>query len=302
MEPITPTSSERIFLLPGEMHVTLEEKFIVTLLGSCVSVCIRNKYTGAAAMNHFLQDSAPPHGRVEGIGRFGDVSIRYLVESLLVYDEDIRHYQAKIFGGGAVVEHLRFGNGIGKQNCIVAERILSEYGIHVVERDTGGETGRKIYFNTADFSVEVRSVKKEPCAEDITRVLIVDDSSLVRSILRDVINGAPDMEVCGEARDAFEARDLIVATDPDVISLDIVMPKMNGLELLAKIMRYYPKPVVIVSTLAKDGASVVAQAYRYGAVHVIDKGDLKLYQGLETAKQLYVTSIRSAATRISSNL
>ena len=80
------------------------------------------------------------------------------------------------------------------------------------------------------------------------RVLIVDDSRMIRDVLSDILREQPDIEVVGAAADAFEARDMIRTLNPDVITLDVEMPKMNGLEFLDKLMRARPTPVVMISS------------------------------------------------------
>ena len=87
-----------------------------------------------------------------------------------------------------------------------------------------------------------------------TRVLIVDDSAVVRKIFAQELARDPELEVVGAAPDPYVARDMIVAHKPDVITLDIEMPRMDGLTFLRKLMRYYPLPVVIVSSLTAAGS------------------------------------------------
>lgn len=86
------------------------------------------------------------------------------------------------------------------------------------------------------------------------KVLIVDDSALMRSMLTEVINSAPDLEVVGAAPDPIVAREMIKTYSPDVLTLDIEMPKMDGLDFLARLMRLRPMPVVMISSLTKRGS------------------------------------------------
>jgi two-component system chemotaxis response regulator CheB len=87
-----------------------------------------------------------------------------------------------------------------------------------------------------------------------TRVLIIDDSALVRSLLSEIINKQPDMEAIGAAPDPMVAREMIRAMNPDVLTLDVEMPRMDGLDFLERLMRLRPTPVVMVSTLTQRGA------------------------------------------------
>lgn len=116
-----------------------------------------------------------------------------------------------------------------------------------------------------------------------TRVLVVDDSAVVRRILSDVISAEADMEVVGTAPDPYVARDRILELQPDVVTLDIEMPRMDGLTFLGKLMHYRPVPVIIISSLGQRGSEAAIEALRKGAVDVLGKpngphsvGDLRL--------------------------
>ena len=103
------------------------------------------------------------------------------------------------------------------------------------------------------------------------RVLIVDDSAVVRNILSEGLAHDPDIEVIGTAPDPYVARDKIVKLKPDVITLDIEMPRMDGLTFLRKLMRHFPLPVIIVSSLGAKGGDVALEALDSGAIEVMSK-------------------------------
>ena len=103
------------------------------------------------------------------------------------------------------------------------------------------------------------------------RTLIVDDSATMRSLIAAALRADPDLEVVGQAGDPLEAREAIKALNPDVITLDIEMPNMNGLDFLEKIMRLRPTPVIMVSTLTKAGAAATLTALEFGAVDCVAK-------------------------------
>jgi two-component system chemotaxis response regulator CheB len=103
------------------------------------------------------------------------------------------------------------------------------------------------------------------------RVLIVDDSRMIRDVLTDILRDQPDIDVVGAAADAFEARDMIRDLKPDVITLDVEMPKMNGLEFLDKLMRARPTPVVMISSFTETGSEVTFRALELGAVEFVTK-------------------------------
>ena len=103
------------------------------------------------------------------------------------------------------------------------------------------------------------------------RVLIVDDSSTMRTMLRHVLSSDPELEVVGEAADPYEARDAVKQLRPDVLTLDVEMPRMSGLEFLQKLMAARPMPVVMVSSLTRAGAEDTLSALELGAVDFIAK-------------------------------
>lgn len=299
---------ERVFLLPGEYHVSRRECEIATLLGSCVAVTLSHVSKPCGAMNHFLlHQSKDSHSDK---GRYGDTSTKTIIWLMQKIDPDISNFRAGIYGGAAVISHLTSNPGeIGNRNVEMAKRTLKDYGIKITEEIVGGELGRRIYFDTSTGKVRVKDIIKTGEAERLakkradiasrkTRVLIVDDSPLVRKILREAIESSPGMEVCGEAGDAYEARDLIISEEPDVVSLDIIMPKMDGLKFLKKISQHFPTPVVICSTIAKDNSDITSRAKEYGAVDVIDKDTLELYKGLDTLKAAYIPKISRASGKV----
>ena len=103
------------------------------------------------------------------------------------------------------------------------------------------------------------------------KVLIVDDSALMRALLTEIIGGAADLEVVGSAPDPIAAREMIKALNPDVLTLDVEMPKMDGIEFLSRLMKLRPMPVVMISSLTAKGSEVTLQALELGAVDFIAK-------------------------------
>ncbi len=128
-----------------------------------------------------------------------------------------------------------------------------------------------------------------------TRVLVIDDSALVRSLLMEIINKQPDMEAIGAAPDPLVAREMIRAMNPDVLTLDVEMPKMDGLDFLERLMRLRPMPVVMVSTLTERGADATLRALELGAVDCVAKPRIGLAGGLEAAGADLVERVRAAA-------
>ncbi|MFA6448316.1 MAG: chemotaxis response regulator protein-glutamate methylesterase [bacterium] len=138
------------------------------------------------------------------------------------------------------------------------------------------------------------------------KVLIVDDSAVVRKILSDELSKNPAIEVVGTAIDPYVARDKIIRLKPDVITLDIEMPRMDGLTFLRKLMKHYPIPVIIVSSLAPQNSDVAMEALEIGAVDVISKpgesytvGDLayQLVEKIKAAAKADMNKVMSGVTK-----
>jgi two-component system chemotaxis response regulator CheB len=127
------------------------------------------------------------------------------------------------------------------------------------------------------------------------RVLIVDDSAVVRQTLTEILSSDPEIEVIGTASDPFVAADRIGLEVPDVITLDIEMPRMDGLTFLKKIMAQHPIPVIICSSLAEEGTQSTFRALEYGAVDIITKPKLGTKQFLEDARVTICQSVKAAA-------
>jgi two-component system chemotaxis response regulator CheB len=128
-----------------------------------------------------------------------------------------------------------------------------------------------------------------------TRVVVVDDSALVRSLLTEIINRQPDMECVGAASDPLVAREMIRNVNPDVITLDVEMPRMDGIDFLSKLMRLRPTPVVMVSTLTERGADVTLRALELGAVDFVAKPKIGVADGLKLLAQDITDKVRIAA-------
>lgn len=127
------------------------------------------------------------------------------------------------------------------------------------------------------------------------RVLIVDDSALIRQVLTRVLEQDPDIEVVGTASDPYAARDAIKQLKPDVLTLDVEMPRMDGLAFLRNLMRLNPLPVVMVSSLTEAGADITLQALDLGAVDFVAKPKSNIAGGLEAYSDVLAGKVRNAA-------
>ena len=126
------------------------------------------------------------------------------------------------------------------------------------------------------------------------KVLIVDDSALMRALLTEIIGGAPDLEVVGSAPDAIAAREMIKSLNPDVLTLDVEMPKMDGLEFLERLMKLRPMPVVMISSLTARGSEVTLKALELGAVDFVAKPRAESISLLQSYSEEIRDKIRAA--------
>jgi two-component system, chemotaxis family, protein-glutamate methylesterase/glutaminase len=127
------------------------------------------------------------------------------------------------------------------------------------------------------------------------RVLIVDDSALVRQLLREILDGDPGIEVVGVAADPYIAREKIKQLDPDVLTLDVEMPRMDGLSFLENLMRLRPMPVVMVSSLTEKGADITFAALELGAIDFVTKPKLEIERGLRDYADELIEKVKAAA-------
>lgn len=127
------------------------------------------------------------------------------------------------------------------------------------------------------------------------RVLVVDDSALIRSMLSEIIRHAPELELVGAAQDAFVAKEMVVKLKPDVITLDIEMPKVDGLTFLDRLMKARPTPVVMISTLTEKGADATIRSLEIGAIDFIPKPKIDVARGMDKYQREIVEKIKLAA-------
>ncbi len=127
------------------------------------------------------------------------------------------------------------------------------------------------------------------------RVLIVDDSATARAVLREILESDPSIEVIATASDAYVARDKIVELKPDVVCLDVEMPRMDGITFLKKLMHYMPVPVVMVSSLTQSGARTTLEALEAGAVDFVPKIHSHIYDAKNEMQDELISKIKTAS-------
>jgi two-component system chemotaxis response regulator CheB len=268
-----------IYLFPGHYVVTTEPAEVTTILGSCVAVALHDPNQRITGLNHYLL--AHPGG-VEGNSslRYASVSLPKMLEDILARGATFERLQAKIYGGARVIDNIGLGDSIGRTNVNYALSWLKERKIPVLANELGGNVGRKIIVNTHDFSVKHQLMNRSGAVdtsgghsamiERTAKVVVVDDSAAVRAIFSRVLSQSGKVEVVGVACDAFEAREIIVEKNPDVVLLDIEMPGMSGVKFLEKLMQHFPLPTLMVSSLRPDDDAAL-RALELGALEFVHK-------------------------------
>jgi two-component system chemotaxis response regulator CheB len=283
-----------------------DETVISTLLGSCVAVAIHDPTTRIGGLNHYLLPEGLQNERANT--RYGTFAIEMLIDECVRLGANRTKLQAKIYGGGNVISVSSLGEGIGKRNIEIAETMLKAAGIPILERNVGGESARTIKMNTATFEVLHNSSKDSGSAErpvDVSgfrplsvakgvKVLVVDDSATVRTLFTNIFTKS-GLEVVGAAADAYQARELILSKKPDVMTLDIEMPKMSGVMFLEKIMKHHPIPVVMVSSLASTGDAAL-KSLELGAIEFVHKPSQFDPAVLKDLAGMLVDKVRAAAS------
>jgi two-component system, chemotaxis family, protein-glutamate methylesterase/glutaminase len=127
------------------------------------------------------------------------------------------------------------------------------------------------------------------------KVLVIDDSALIRGVMKEIINREKDMECVGAASDPLVAREMIRNLDPDVLTLDVEMPKMDGLDFLERLMRLRPMPVLMISSLTEGGSDITFRALELGAVDFVSKPKLDIARGMEESAIEITDKIRAVA-------
>lgn len=304
-------SAGRIFLLPGEMAFVREACSIETLLGSCVAVALHDAARQFGGMNHYMVPARI--GALEA-GKIGELAVPKLIQLAALSGCQPGALRATVIGGGAVVGHLAAaaevaGLDVGRRNAACAVQCLRQAGIAIARQEVGGIHGRRVSFDSATGAVTIRQIEQTAEREQRSarlaelrtrkgRILLVDDSATVRRLLRAVIERSDDLEVCAEAEDPFQARDALLEHEPDALCLDVIMPKLDGLSFLRRLMQYKPIPTVIVSTIAKAGSAMEKNLKEAGAVAVIDKDSLAIHAGFATAERALLPALRRAVAAV----
>ncbi|RYZ81153.1 MAG: response regulator, partial [Proteobacteria bacterium] len=269
----------------GGIILAEDDALISTVLGSCVSVCIFSRKHKAGAINHFALPTFDYVNALPNDGDqfcFGDRSIPHMIaEFLRVTGATVSDLEAKVIGGASVLLKNEASRIVGPVNISLAREMLAAAGIPIVGEDVGGIKGRKVQFYPATGRVRVAPIKDELIAASKNpegmrkpRVLVVDDSKTIRDLLKRILTDGDELEVVGFAENPLIAEKMIQTLKPDVITLDIYMPEMDGITFLEQYLPKNPLPVVLITSISLDDGGKVLRGLEMGAVDYIQKPSL----------------------------
>ncbi len=292
---------EKVNIGPGQIYASAQDIVIRTVLGSCIAVCIYDKKQRCGGMNHFMLPQANSHTPKTNPLNYAFPAIQELLREMKHrFHAKKIDLIAKIFGGAQTQTEGDSIYEVGQKNILEAKKILQSFGIPILVERTGGTTGLEVEFLPASGAVRARAIQKSqdnlrslvsvPKSEPV-KVLIVDDSKTVRSILKKVISSDERLAVVGEAVDPIEAENFRRYNKVDVITLDINMPKMDGVTYLKSYIKANPTPTIMITDYSLNDSGPVLNALEAGAFDYIQKPN---FQELDLLKSELCNLILSA--------
>jgi two-component system chemotaxis response regulator CheB len=277
-------------LRPGDLAVATEPTCLDTILGSCISVCLYDKRLRIGGMNHFMLPEPECNTSSYGANsnKYGTNAIRNLLRGMKRAGSSPDDLEAKVLGGANVGDSPEgsLQADVGRLNIKVALAVLRQFGVRIAAQDTGGMYGRKVEFNTETGAIRFHKIRSNISdgherrhesksssggAAERIRVLIVDDSKPIRLLLRKMLEMSKTIEVVGEAVDPIEAMEVRKRTKVDVMTLDLVMPRMDGNTYIKQFMRTDPIPTIVITNSNVDESARVIDALESGAFDYIGK-------------------------------
>ena len=273
-----------------------------------MSTCLWDPVERIGGMNHFMLPGEPAPASPWGVSaRFGVHAMELLINEMVHLGADRRRLVAKVFGGAQVLQGFDTLD-VGGMNSKFVLDFLREEGIRLLAQDLLGVSPRKLHFFPDTGKVRMKRLHLQPndvvqrqereylqepgrrhgqrrhrtlLGAAMIKVLVIDDSAVMRSFLGRVVTSQPDMELAGVVSDPVFAIERIRQSAPDVITLDVEMPRMNGLDFLRTLMAARPLPVVMISSLTREGADATVRALELGAVDFFAKpASLEEFQGV----------------------
>lgn len=279
----------------GDLIICEEPTVVTTVLGSCVSVALYSESKQVGGLIHFALPEAPKNPEPESSFRYGDLAVTYLIEQFCALTgEHPTALKAKVAGGAAEEKTIKSKDLlVGEKNIKIARKILNEHGVPILGEAVGGKVGRKVRFETHTGRLQVAPLVEVSQEKPKIKVLIVDDSKTLRDIVARMLASDTGIEVVGQASDAYEAQSLLKKVKPDVITLDVHMPRMTGVQWLEHLLPINPIPVIMLTSLEMRDGNEVFRALELGAVDYMQKPSLNQ---IEQLKEILCEKIKTAAT------
>ena len=316
-------SQEILKLNIAELIVTKEPIVVSTVLGSCVSVCFFSESSKGGGIIHYAIPELPKASNDNPL-RYGDYAIEKLVsETCECLGVNPRELKAKLAGGANNIASEHPSQHVGAENVKIAKKLLAKHQIPIVGEDVGGAQGRKILFHvqtgrlqvafvgpgysrpSASAAINLPKKGQKPVAslsskkvKNKIKVLVVDDSKTIRDLLLKVLSQDPNIEVVGQAEDPLKAELLLPTAKPDVITLDVHMPRMTGVQWLKTLIPQYKLPVVMITSLEMKDGNEVFEAMELGAVDYIQKPSLSDLGSVTPLIREKVINAASAKVRV----
>ncbi len=264
-------------------------------LGSCIALAVWDPQARVGGLLHFMLPDSAAAGQIRpNAYMYADTGIPKLLDEICALGGSCARLEA-CAAGAASMSDAPAGFDIGKRNYQALRRLLSHAGLSLRAEAVGGNQSRslRLQIGAGEFWVQECGQERKLLEASARvngrvceflktggphmsrrrkiRVLIVDDSAIVRRLLANAIEASDDLEVAGTAPDPYVARDKILALKPDVLTLDIEMPRMDGLTFLRKLMQFHPLPAVVISSVAQSNCRAALEAMQWGAVEVLAK-------------------------------
>jgi two-component system chemotaxis response regulator CheB len=298
---------ENLVLFPGQSFVTRDPFLISSSLGSCVEVVLHDPVLRITGVSLFV---SPEPGTGDGIGsaRYGSLSLPAVLHKMCSLGAVPERILARVFGGSRVPDQQTRSSFLGKKNVDYALTWLRSLRIPVVSTEFGGLQARRVTVNTIDFSVK-HNILCESSNLDASygnyqnlrgpvRVVVVDNSASARTTVTRMLEQSEQFVVLGSAADAYEARELLVHEEADVVMIADNLPKVSALSLLQSLMKHFPIPVVMMSTSGECSQNIF-DSLECGAVdfvhhiHSLSDEQLPDYSAALKAKVLAAALVKS---------
>lgn len=296
---------EKLILYPGQVFVTQEPIEVHSNVGTCVEVVLHDPVRHITGVSIFVQPYPDAENSLLS-ARYGCHSLPLVLEKMCKLGADPQRVLARVIGGSAVGPADFRSVSAGKKNIDFALAWLRQARIPIVSSELGGLRARKVALSSALFSIK-QTFHSDLCelessfgefrpAGKRTRVVIVAHSPTARATIVRILKQHELIDVVGAAGDAFEAREILVEHQPDLVIIVDDLPKVSALQLLQRLMKYFPMPVIMM-TGTSDNEKANIEALECGAVDSIESPESLSELDL-TDYTLYLQSMVLSAARI----